>query len=102
MKVNWKGVIPALMTEMHEDGGLDLDATARHIESCIKAGCNGFVMLGTLGENSSLSIDEKETVIRCAVEVTDGKVPVIAGMQNIPPISQTDQPRVWKKPAQQA
>ena len=80
MSVNWKGVIPALMTEMKEDGALDHAATARHIESCIAAGCEGFVMLGTLGENSSLSVDEKQTVVRAAVEATGGKVPIIAGV----------------------
>jgi 4-hydroxy-tetrahydrodipicolinate synthase len=67
------------MTEMKEDGSLDLEATARHIESCLKAGCEGFIMLGTLGENSSLTAEEKESVIRCAVEAARGRVPVIAG-----------------------
>ena len=37
-------------------------------------------MLGTLGENSSLSPDEKETVLRAAVEAAEGRVPVIAGV----------------------
>ena len=58
------GVIPALMTEMKQDGALDHEATSRHLESCLKAGVDGFVMLGTLGENSSLSVDEKEAVVR--------------------------------------
>lgn len=80
MTTNWHGVIPALMTEMKKDGALDLDATARHIESCLAAGCEGFVMLGTLGENSSLSPDEKEQVARMAVETVGGRVPVIAGV----------------------
>jgi 4-hydroxy-tetrahydrodipicolinate synthase len=71
--------MPALMTEMKQDGTLDLDSTAHHIESCLSAGCEGFIMIGTLGENSSLSADEKEAVIRCAVETAGGKVPVIAG-----------------------
>jgi 1-pyrroline-4-hydroxy-2-carboxylate deaminase len=75
----WHGVIPALMTEMKKDGALDLESTARHIESCIEAGCEGFVMLGTLGENSSLSADEKEQVVRTAVEAAGGR-PVIAGV----------------------
>jgi len=48
------GVIPALMTEMKEGGAIDHEATSRHLESCLSAGVNGFVMLGTLGENSSL------------------------------------------------
>lgn len=80
MNSTWHGVIPALMTEMKKDGALDLENTARHIESCIGAGCEGFVMLGTLGENSSLSPDEKETVVRTAVEAAAGSVPVIAGV----------------------
>lgn len=80
MPLSWNGVIPALMTEMHEDGSLDHENTARHIESCIAAGCEGFVMLGTLGENSSLSADEKEAVVRGAVEAANGRVPVFSGI----------------------
>lgn len=80
MKTNWQGVIPALMTEMKKDGALDLPATQKHLESCIAAGCEGFVMLGTLGENSSLSPDEKEAVVRAAVEAANGRVPVLAGV----------------------
>lgn len=80
MTLSWHGVIPALMTEMKQDGSLDLDATQRHIRSCLDAGCEGFVMLGTLGENSSLSVDEKEAVVRAAVEAVQGRVPVLAGV----------------------
>ena len=80
MSISWHGVIPALMTEMRQDGSIDHEATARHIESCLAAGCEGFVMLGTLGENSSLSPDEKEAVVRGAVEAANGRVPVIAGI----------------------
>jgi 1-pyrroline-4-hydroxy-2-carboxylate deaminase len=80
MALTWRGVIPALMTEMKQDGSLDLDATARHIESCIAAGCEGFVMLGTLGENSSLALEEKEAVVAAAVRATRGRVPVVAGV----------------------
>ncbi len=80
MKVDWKGVMPALMTEMKQDGSLDLPATARHIESCLDAGCEGVIVLGTLGENASLTADEKVEVVRCAVEAAKGRVPVLAGI----------------------
>ena len=80
MSSNWHGVIPALMTEMKQDGALDLDATAKHIDSCLSAGCEGFVMLGTLGENSSLSLDEKAAVVSTAAKAVKGRVPVIAGV----------------------
>ena len=80
MSVSWSGVFPALMTEFREDESLDLESTARHVESCVAAGCEGFVMLGTLGENSSLRSDEKEQVLRCAVEAAAGRVPVLSGV----------------------
>ncbi|HEX4297383.1 MAG TPA: dihydrodipicolinate synthase family protein [Devosia sp.] len=80
MTLTWRGVIPALMTEMKQNGDLDLEATARHIDSCLSAGCEGFVMLGTLGENSSLALDEKADVVATAVKAVKGRVPVVAGV----------------------
>jgi len=80
MALTWRGVIPALMTEMKQNGDLDLEATAKHIDSCLSAGCEGFVMLGTLGENSSLALEEKKAVVAAAVKAVKGRVPVIAGV----------------------
>jgi len=73
-------VMPALMTEMHEDGSLDLGATAQHINSCLDADVEGLIMLGTLGEGTSLSPEEKEQVLKCAVETVNGKIPVLSGV----------------------
>ena len=80
MTLTWRGVIPALMTEMKQNGDLDLEATAKHIDSCLSAGCEGFVMLGTLGENSSLALEEKEAVVAAAAKAVKGRVPVVAGV----------------------
>jgi 4-hydroxy-tetrahydrodipicolinate synthase len=80
MRVDWQGVFPALMTEFTHDGALDLESTQRHARACLDAGCSGLIMLGTLGENSSLSPEEKETVLRAAVEAAECRVPVIAGI----------------------
>lgn len=79
MSIDWAGVFPALMTEFHEDGSLDLEGTQRHMESCMEAGVSGFVMLGTLGENPSLYGDEKEAVLTAAVEAANG-LPVLTGV----------------------
>lgn len=80
MNVTWSGVFPALMTEFNQDGSLNLDGTQRHIKSCMDAGIKGLVMLGTLGENASLRAEEKEIVLKAAVEATEGKIPVISGV----------------------
>jgi dihydrodipicolinate synthase/N-acetylneuraminate lyase len=80
MNVTWSGVFPALMTEFNQDGSLNLDGTQRHIKSCLDAGIKGLVMLGMLGENASLRAEEKEIVLKAAVEATEGKIPVISGV----------------------
>jgi 4-hydroxy-tetrahydrodipicolinate synthase len=78
-QTRWQGVFPALMTEFRADESLDLEATARHIEAMLAAGCDGLIMLGTLGENVSLAPDEKRRVVAMAVETVAGRVPVVAG-----------------------
>ncbi len=80
MTVDWRGVFPALMTEFEEDGSLDLDGAARHIEAMLAAGCSGLVMLGTLGENTSLEPAEKRAVIEAAVATVAGRAPVLSGV----------------------
>ena len=77
---DWHGVMPALMTEMHRDGSLNLEGTAEHVESSLAAGCSGVIMLGTLGENCSLTAAEKERVARTGVEAANARVPVICGV----------------------
>jgi len=77
---NWKGVFPAVTTQMHRDQSLDLEATARHIEALIDAGVQGLVMLGSLGENTLLEPEEKRQVMQMAIEVSRGRVPVLSGV----------------------
>ena len=85
MTIGWSGVFPALMTEFGEDGALDLEGTARHIEAMLAAGCSGLVMLGTLGESTSLSAAEKRAVVELAVATVAGRAPVIAGVAEYTP-----------------
>jgi 4-hydroxy-tetrahydrodipicolinate synthase len=46
----------------------------------LQDGVHGLVLMGTVGEGNSLSAEEKRAVLRGAVEVSEGKVPVIAGV----------------------
>lgn len=80
MNVDWSGVFPAITTKFKEDHSLDFGAMEEHLEAQIEAGVHGFVMLGTLGENASLSTDEKHEVVKAALSVSDGRVPVLAGV----------------------
>src|SRR5688500_247586 len=76
----WSGVFPAITTQMKRDGSLDLEQTASHIEALLKSGVTGIVMLGSLGENQSMSPAEKRQVIELAVKTIRGRVPVLSGV----------------------
>ena len=80
MKPYWQGVFPAITTQMHKDGSPDLAATARHAEVLIKSGSSGLVFLGSLGENQSLTAEEKRGVMQAMIEAVAGRVPVISGV----------------------
>ncbi|WP_419901211.1 dihydrodipicolinate synthase family protein [Kiloniella sp.] len=80
MNVTWNGVYPAVTTQFHDDDSLDLKTTAEQIENLISAGVNGLIMLGTVGENNSLSRDEKIEVLKLAQEISNGRIPVISGV----------------------
>lgn len=80
MKINWRGVFPAVTTQFQADQSLDLAGTNQHLEKLIKAGVHGIIMLGTVGENCSLEYPEKLEVLRAAVKQGAGRVPVLTGV----------------------
>ncbi|MER8722490.1 dihydrodipicolinate synthase family protein [Mesorhizobium sp. M0999] len=79
----WAGVFPAVTTKLNRQGELDLSATQSSIERLIQSGVSGLIVLPMLGENASLTLDEKEKVIRAAREVVGGRVPLLAGLAEI-------------------
>lgn len=79
MQVDWGGVYPAVPTQLKEDLSVDVAATQEHIERLLDNGVHGLVMLGTIGENTSLSLAEKVEVLRGTADVVAGRVPVLAG-----------------------
>jgi 1-pyrroline-4-hydroxy-2-carboxylate deaminase len=76
----WRGVFPAITTQMHKDGSLDLEGTARHADVLIESGVSGIVFLGSLGENQTLSGEEKRLVMREMVRAVSGRVIVLSGV----------------------
>lgn len=76
----WSGVFPAVVTQMHQDQSLDLEASARHFEILIDSGISGLIVCGSLGENQCLQPDEKRAVLKCAIETARGRVPVVSGV----------------------
>ncbi|MBX9678508.1 MAG: dihydrodipicolinate synthase family protein [Gemmataceae bacterium] len=79
-KPYWQGVFPAATTQFRKDLSLDLDATAKHLEALIASGVSGLIMCGSLGENQTLSPEEKRQVVERAVKVAAGRIPVLSGV----------------------
>ncbi|RKP50421.1 4-hydroxy-tetrahydrodipicolinate synthase [Trinickia fusca] len=77
--VRIRGSIPAIVTPMLEDGGLDLAAFRKLIDWHIDEGTDALVVVGTSGESATLSVEEHVLMIKTAVEHTAGRIPVIAG-----------------------
>lgn len=76
--MDWTGVLSAVTTKFTSGGDLDLKANESHYEFQLQAGVHGLVVLGSLGENGTLSADEKQEILKLAVSVSKGRVPVIA------------------------
>ena len=74
-----KGSLVAIVTPMHDDGSLDLDAFRKLIDWHIEEGTDGIVVVGTTGESPTVDFDEHHLLIKSAVEHADRRVPVIAG-----------------------
>jgi 4-hydroxy-tetrahydrodipicolinate synthase len=80
MGTSWSGVFSAVTTKFHEDGTLDFAAMERHFHFQIASGVHGLIVLGSLGENVTLTPTEKQDVVKLAVAVSGGRVPVLSGV----------------------
>lgn len=74
-----QGSIVAIVTPMHEDGRLDLEAYRRLIDWHVAEGTAAIVAVGTTGESPTVDFEEHCTLIRVAVEQAAGRLPIIAG-----------------------
>ncbi|MFN7027712.1 MAG: 4-hydroxy-tetrahydrodipicolinate synthase [Pseudorhizobium sp.] len=75
----FKGSMPALVTPFTEDGAVDEQAFAAHVEWQIAEGSSGLVPVGTTGESPTLSHAEHKRVVELCIEIANKRVPVIAG-----------------------
>lgn len=74
------GLVPILVTPFTDDEELDLDSLDRVVEHTVGLGAQALVCLGVAGEIFRLSESERATVLRRVLDVTAGRVPVVAGV----------------------
>lgn len=68
-----------MVTPFDADDRVDYDALQRLIDFHVEQGTDGLVVAGTTGESATLLRDEHVELIRRAVEMADGRLPIIAG-----------------------
>ena len=76
----WQGIFPAITTKFHADESIDAEGTARHIDYQIRNGIHGLVTCGSLGEASTLTLEEKLQVADIALKASADRVPVLANV----------------------
>jgi 4-hydroxy-tetrahydrodipicolinate synthase len=76
----WSGVFPALTTKFTAADAIDWDAMAAHLEFQLDAGVHGLVIAGSLGENSTLSPQEKLEMVRFFADSDRRGRPLLAGI----------------------
>ena len=74
-----RGSLTALVTPFSSDRRFDEKAFRAFVEWQIAEGTKGLVPVGTTGESPTLTHDEHRKVVKACVEVSDGRVPVVAG-----------------------
>ena len=73
----WKGVMPAITTQFTADDKLDLAAFTINLHAQVNAGASGIILGGTLGEASTLSPEEKNTLVATTLKEVGDRAAVI-------------------------
>ena len=82
MTTNFKkplsGIIPPLVTPLKDNETLDVESLERLIEHLIAGGVHGLFVLGTTGEEQSLSYDVRKQMIKESCRINRGRLPLLA------------------------
>ena len=79
MKGFFKGTATAMITPFYNDGGVNFEAFGKMIEYQIANGTDALVILGTTGEPSTMTAEEKTAVMKYAIQKIAGRAKVIFG-----------------------
>lgn len=83
----------AIVTPFLDNGDIDYDTYTRLLEFHLNEGTDAIVVIGTTGEATTLSKDEKRELIQFTVDKIDGRIPVIAGTGG----NNTREDTLWSK-----
>src|SRR5919112_2700788 len=76
----FRGLMPAMVTPFDERGEVDLEAAEAVVERFIEAGVDGISPLGSTGEFSHLTADERKRFAEEVTRMVAGRVPLVVGV----------------------
>ncbi len=74
------GIIPYVVSPVNMDGIVDAPVLKRLCNDLIDSGVHGLCALGSVGEFPYLTLQQKQVVVQSVVQVSGGRVPVLAGV----------------------
>ena len=96
--MNWYGVMPAMTTCFDEQLKVDHAFMTRHAQWMLDNGCTGIISLGSLGEAATLTLAEKEAILKNMVAAAGRRAPVVAAISALA----TDEAVTLARAAEQA
>ncbi|WP_046174547.1 dihydrodipicolinate synthase family protein [Domibacillus indicus] len=78
--MSFRGVIPPVVTLFDEAGNLDLALNKRYIDELLSRRVDGLLLMGSSGEFSSLTVEERKLYVREMIKHINGRVPVMVGV----------------------
>ncbi|MBB1508327.1 dihydrodipicolinate synthase family protein [Tessaracoccus sp. MC1756] len=78
-----RGIVPPVITPMHDDGSVDYEGLDKVVDHLIEGGMHGLFVLGSSGQVAYLTDSERDEVIKRTVERAAGRVPVLVGTPDL-------------------
>lgn len=78
--MKFKGIIPPVVTLFDEAGNLDLELNRKYMDKLIEQNIHGILLMGSSGEFTSLTIEERKLYMREMIKYVDNRVPVLVGV----------------------
>jgi 4-hydroxy-tetrahydrodipicolinate synthase len=76
------GIIPPIITPVDEKENLDEEGFRKLLRFCIKKGLHGIFAAGTNGETMALTQEQRDRVIRTALDEAGSEIPVMCGVMD--------------------
>ena len=78
-------IITPLLTSINDDGSVDIDGTLNLVEYVIDGGVDGILPLGSAGEFTAFTFEQKRDLLKAIIKKVDKRIKVLAGTTSLVP-----------------